>query len=57
MISCWLVLAVELTYRDHTLTCMNLNKGRMFDKQAATMPTAGSMQVHTLELTSLSDWS
>lgn len=33
---------------------MSLNSGRMFDKQAATMPTAGSMQVHTLELTWLS---
>lgn len=56
-ICCWLVLAVEPMCRFQTFSCINLNKGRMFDRHAATIPTAGSMQVHTLALTWLSGGS
>lgn len=31
--------------------CTSLNNGCMLDRQAATIPTAGSMHVHTLGLT------
>jgi hypothetical protein len=38
----------------HILSCATLKTGRILDKQAAVMPTAGSMHVHTELGTSLS---
>lgn len=38
------IVDVKLT---QTLSCATLNIGRMLERQAAVIPTAGSMQVHT----------